>query len=118
LVENADVPGIRKSKLRRNKMEAQKRYKKGHFIEVGLAAGIPAGIPMGLILGNIALGPLFGVIIGLTTGLLLEKLFNKNAVELTEKERLKRKKISRAGIITGLALFLTIAVLYLSVKLF
>ena len=29
-------------------MEAQKRYKKGHFIEMGLAAGIPAGIPVGL----------------------------------------------------------------------
>ena len=101
-----------------NKMEAHKQYKKGHFIEMGLAAGIPAGIPVGLILGNIALGPLFGVIIGLGSGFLMERLFNKNAVELTEKEREKRKKISLAGIIAGLVLFLTITVMYLTVKLF
>ncbi len=99
-------------------MEAQKRYKKGHFIEMGLAAGIPIGIPLGLILGNIALGPLLGVIIGLGTGFLLEKLFNKNAVELTEKERVKRKKISLGGIIAGLVLFLTITIMYLSFNLF
>lgn len=99
-------------------MELQKRYKKGHFIEMGLAAGIPIGIPAGLILGNMALGPLLGVIIGLITGFLMERLCNKNAVGLTEKERVKRKILSRVGIITGLVLFLTITVIYLFAALY
>lgn len=99
-------------------MEVQKRYKKGHFIEMGLTTGIPIGIPLGLALGNIALGPLLGVIIGLAAGFLMERILNKNSVELTEKEKLKRKKTSRAGIITGLILFLTLVVIYSSIKLF
>jgi hypothetical protein len=99
-------------------MKVQKRYKKGHFIEMGLAAGIPSGIPLGLVLGNIALGPLLGVFIGLGTGFLMENIFNKNPVELSEKEKAKRNKLSRIGIITGLVLFLVIAVMYFSVKLY
>ena len=70
-------------------MEAQKRYKKGHYIEMGLATGIPSGIPLGLIIGNIALGPLLGVFIGLGTGFLMERIFNKNAAEPLEKESVK-----------------------------
>ena len=99
-------------------MEAGKRYKKGHFIEMGLAAGIPVGIPVGLAIGNIALGPLLGVVIGLGTGFLIERIFNKNPVEPTEKGKIVINKFSFTGIIIGLALFLTVLVIYLFVKLY
>ena len=85
---------------------------------MGLAVGIPVGIPVGLVIGNIALGPMLGVIIGLGTGFLIERIFNKNPIEPTEKEKVVRNKLSFAGIIIGLALFLTVLVIYLSVKLY
>ncbi len=98
-------------------MKEQKRYKKGHFIEMGLVIGIPCGIPLGLALCNIALGPLLGVIIGLATGGLIESMFNKNPIELSAKEKLKSKKMSSIGFIIGLALFFSILFIFLSVKL-
>lgn len=98
-------------------MKEKKRYKKGHFIEMGLVIGIPCGIPIGLILGNIALGPLLGVILGLGTGYLLESIFNKNPIELKEKERSKIKKMSWIGFIIGLAVFFSILIIFLSIKL-
>ena len=95
-------------------METHKRYKKGHFIEMGMTLGIPLGIPVGLVLGNIAFGPMIGVLIGLAAGYSAEKIFNKHPVALTEKKEEKKKKLALTGIIAGLALFLTIVVVYLS----
>jgi uncharacterized membrane protein YfcA len=91
-------------------METHKRYKKGYFIEVGLAAGIPIGIPVGLMLGNIAFGPMIGVLIGLAAGYLAEKILNKDPVDLTEKEKKKKAKFALTGIITGLVFFLTMVI--------
>ena len=98
-------------------MKEKKRFKKGYFIEMGLVIGIPCGIPIGLVLRNIALGPLLGVIIGLGTGYLLESIFNNNPIELTEKEKSKKNKLSRIGFIIGLAVFFSILIIFLSIKL-
>lgn len=98
-------------------MKEQKRYKKGHFIEMGLIIGIPCGIPLGVIIGNIAFGPLLGVLIGLGTGVLFEKILNKNPIELTVKEKSRKNKMSLIGIIIGLALFFTILFTFFFVRL-
>ena len=87
-------------------MEDEKQYPKGHFVGIGLAIGIPIGMPIGLALGNIALGPALGLPIGLGLGAVLEKIYNKNPRELTEKEKIKRKRITLIGIFVGLLLFI------------
>ena len=97
-------------------MKEEKRYKKGHFIEIGLVIGIPLGIPIGLVLGNIALGPLLGVIIGLATGFIIERRKNKNPIEPPAKEKLGSKTMSWVGVIIGLVLFFSVLFMYLSVK--
>ena len=86
-------------------MKEEKQYSKGYFIEMGLVLGIPLGIPIALALGSIAFGPLIGTILGLTTGFLLEKKLNKNPIELSEKEKSKKKKVYSATLIVGLVLF-------------
>ena len=97
-------------------MKEEKRYKKGYFIEIGVAIGIPLGIPIGLVLGNIALGPLLGVIIGLATGFIIERRKNKNPIEPPPKEKLKSKTMSWAGIIIGLVLFFSALFVYLFIR--
>ncbi len=94
-------------------MEQEKRYKKGYFIETALAIGIPAGIPVGLVLGNIAFGPLIGVIIGLTTGFILEKTKNKNPLEITEAERIKKNKFYRISLTFGVIILIGFIILLL-----
>jgi hypothetical protein len=68
-----------------------KRYKRGHFLGIGIALGIPFGIPIGLALGNIALGPALGVPIGVALGAILESKYNADPIELTERE-IRRQK--------------------------
>ena len=92
-------------------MKQCKRYKKGHFIELGLIFGIPIGIPIGLILGNIAYGPLIGVSIALIVGVILEKILNKNPVELTAEEKFKKNKLWKTTLNLGLVVFISILLL-------
>jgi len=93
-------------------MKDEKQYPKGHFIGMGLAIGIPIGMPIGLALGNIALGPAIGLPIGLGLGIAMEKSYNKNPIELTEKEKTKKKKMSLIGILVGLIVFVGIVLSY------
>ena len=97
-------------------MRETKQYKKGHFINIALAIGIPVGIPIGLALGNIALGPMLGVLIGLGIGVVLEKMYNKNPVELTEREKSRIKKMSLIAFISGVILFVSVLSIYLALK--
>ncbi len=97
-------------------MKNEKQYPKGHFIGIGLAIGIPIGIPIGLALGNIALGPAIGLPIGLGLGVAMEKKYNKNPIELTEKEKIKKKRMSLIGILVGLILFIAIVLAYFFTK--
>jgi len=73
----------------------EKQYPKGHFIGMGLAIGIPIGVPIGLGLGAA-----------------MERKYNKNPIELTEKEKTKKKKMSFIGILVGLAVFVAIVLVY------
>ena len=93
-------------------MNNEKQYPKGHFIGMGLAIGIPIGVPIGLALGNIALGPAIGLPIGLGLGAAMERKYNKNPIELTEKEKTKREEMSFIGIPVGLAVFVGIVLAY------
>ena len=97
-------------------MSESKQYKKGHFISIALTIGIPVGIPVGLALGNIALGPMLGVLIGLGIGVVLEKIYNRNPIELTEREKSKNKKLSMIAFISGLILFVGVLSVYLALK--
>lgn len=92
-------------------VKVKNQYKKGHFIETGLIIGIPSGIPFGLILGNIAYGPFIGVILGLTVGVILEKMLNKNPVELTAEEKFKKNKLWKTTLNLGLVVFISILLL-------
>jgi di/tricarboxylate transporter len=86
----------------------KKQYQKGHFVGMGLAIGIPIGIPLGLAIGNIALGPALGLPIGLVIGFMLERKYNPNPIELSEKEVKKRKRVLRATLISGLTLLILV----------
>ncbi len=94
----------------------EKQYPKGHFIGMGLAIGIPIGVPVGLALGNIALGPAIGLPIGLGLGAAMEKKYNKNPIELTEKERTRKKRMSLIGILVGSIVFVGIVLAYFLMK--
>ncbi len=74
------------------------------------------GIPIGVALGNIALGPAIGLPIGLGLGVAMEKKYNKNPIELTEKEKIKKKRMSLIGILVGLILFIAIVLAYFFTK--
>ena len=69
----------------------KKRYKRGHFLGIGIALGSPMGLPIGLAIGNLALGPALGVPIGVALGAFLESKYNTDPIELTEKE-IRRQK--------------------------
>ncbi len=99
-------------------MKSEKRYAKGHFIGIGLAIGIPMGIPIGVALGNIALGPAMGLPIGLGLGVIMEKKYNKNPRDLTEKEKMKQKRLSWIGVLIGLVLFIGIVLTYFLLELY
>ena len=97
-------------------MKSEKRYPKGHFIGIGLAIGIPLGVPIGLALGNIAIGPAMGVPIGLLIGSAMEKMFNKNPIELSDKEKAKQKKLLWITASAGLIVLIIGLELYFQVK--
>ena len=54
--------------------------------------------------------------IGLGLGVAMEKKYNKNPRELTEKEKTKQKRMSWIGILVGLVLFIGIVLVYLLLK--
>jgi hypothetical protein len=93
-------------------VEETKRYKKGHFIGLGIAIGIPIGVPIGLALGNIAYGPAIGLPIGLLIGYLMEKNLNKNPVPISYQEERKIKKWLMIASGFGLVLFFALLALY------
>ncbi len=93
-------------------MNEVKRYRKGHFLAIGLAAGIPLGIPIGLILGNIALGPAIGVAFGLIIGMALEKSLNKNPLPLTKRQVREQKKRFAIVASIGFVLFMILILVY------
>ena len=93
-------------------MTDEKQYTRGHFIGIGIAIGLPMGIPLGLAVRNIALGPLIGVIIGLMAGFVMEKMYNKNPIELTKEEKARRKKMSLIGIAMGIVVFVVAVAFY------
>jgi len=97
-------------------MSKEKKYPKGHFVGIGLAIGIPFGIPIGLVLGNIALGPAIGLPLGLVLGAILEKKYNQNPIEISEKEIKKRNKFVWIGLLAGIGLFLGLLVIYIASK--
>ena len=103
-------------KKKENNMTDEKQYPKGHFLGIGLAIGIPIGMPIGLALGNIALGPAIGLPIGLGLGVAMEKKYNKNPRELTEKEKIKKRRMSWIGILLGLVLFIGVVLSYSLMK--
>ncbi len=83
---------------------------------MGLAIGIPIGVPIGLALGNIAFGPAIGLPIGLGLGAAMERRYNKNPIELTEKEKTKKKNMSLIGILVGSIVFVGIVFAYFLMK--
>ena len=90
----------------------KKRYKRGHFLGIGIALGIPLGIPIGLALGNIALGPAIGVPIGVVIGAIMESKLNTNPIELTEKEKKLQKKWGVLALVFGCAVLLLLLASY------
>ncbi len=97
-------------------MKNENEYPKGHFLGMGLAIGIPIGMPIGLALGNIAFGPAIGLPIGLGLGAAMEKKYNKNPIELTEKEKTRKKRMSLIGILVGSIVFVGIVLVYFLVR--
>jgi len=93
-------------------MSEVKRYRKGHFVAIGLAIGIPAGVPIGLILGNIALGPLIGLAIGLVVGQILERRWNKHPVHVSDEDKRRQNVSAWVLILIGLILLLLLTGLY------
>ena len=89
-----------------------KRYKKGHFLGIGIAIGIPLGIPLGLAMGSIALGPAIGVAIGLAIGATMESKYNKNPIELPPEEHKKQKRLGIILAAIGFVVFIVLASLY------
>lgn len=94
----------------------KKRYRKGHFIGIGVAMGIPLGLPFGVAIGNIALGPALGLPIGLAIGIAMEKKLNTDPIEPTEDDKKKQKIWSYIGITIGLMLAIGLAILYFKAK--
>ena len=95
-------------------VDKEKKYKKGHFIGIGLAIGIPIGIPIGIAMGNIALGPAMGLPIGLAIGYAMESKYNPKPIELTSEEKEKQNKWSLISIGIGLLVLAAIVYLYFS----
>lgn len=94
-------------------MATQKRYKKGHFLNLGIAIGPGLGVPLGLAMGNIAIGIAIGVGLGTAVGAVLEQKMNSNPIAFTEEEKRKQKKVFLISLITGAVLFLIFLTLYL-----
>jgi len=59
----------------------KKRYKKGHFIGIGIPLGMPLAIPLGLALDNITLGIALGPALGVAIGSVLESIYNPTPLE-------------------------------------
>ena len=92
--------------------QKNKRYKKGHFIGLGMVLGIPLGIPIGLAIGSIAIGPAIGVAIGLAIGAAMEQKYNKNPIELAPDEMRKQKKWGAIFAGIGLVIFIILVSLF------
>jgi len=96
--------------------QKNKRYKKGHFIGIGIAIGIPLGIPIGLAMGSIAIGPAIGAGIGVVLGAVMENKYNKKPIELSPKEHRKQKKYGIILAAIGFILFIVLASIYFITK--
>jgi len=94
-------------------MEQTKRYKKGHFLGIGIAIGLPIGMPIGLILGNIAYGPVIGSFIGIILGIIMERRLNINPIFPSSEELLKRNKWLWISFTLGMLIFSLLAILYI-----
>lgn len=86
----------------------EKRYPKGHFIAIGVAAGLPLGIPIGIIMGTIAIGPVIGIALGLGSGIYLEKKYNPLPLTMPPEQETQRNRIMLAlgaVFLMGIAMF-------------
>ena len=89
-------------------MNNKKRYKEGHYTQLGIIIGMTVGVPLGLIIHNLSLGIAIGLSIGVAIGISLEKSLNKNSIKLTAEEKKRQRIWYLVSLVAGLSLLLII----------
>jgi len=97
-------------------MNSSRRHEKGHYWGIGYAIGFPLFFAIGLILERMEIFTAIGLVIGFLLGWILEKKFNKNSVELSIDEQVRRKKAYWKILIIGILFLLFISTLFLLMK--
>jgi hypothetical protein len=97
-------------------MNNSKRHEKGYYWGIGYAIGFPLFFAIGLILERMEIFTTIGLVIGFSLGWILEKKFNKNSVELSIDEQVRRKKGYWKILIIGIFFLLIISTLFLLMK--
>lgn len=91
-------------------------HEKGYYWGIGYAIGFPLFFAIGLILERMEIFTAIGLVIGFSLGWILEKKFNKNSVELSNDEQLRRKKGYWKILIIGIFVLLIISTLFFLMK--
>jgi TctA family transporter len=92
------------------------RHERGYYWGIGYAIGFPLFFVIGLILERMEIFTAIGLVIGFLLGWILEKKFNKNSVELSIDEQVRRKKGFWKLLIIGILVLFIILTVFLLIK--
>ena len=92
------------------------RHERGYYWGIGYAIGFPLFFVIGLILERMEIFTAIGLVIGFLLGWILEKKFNKNSIELSIDEQVRRKKGFRKLLIIGILVLFIILTVFLLIK--
>ena len=92
------------------------RHERGYYWGIGYAIGFPLFFVIGLILERMEIFTAIGLVIGFLLGWILEKKFNKNSIELSIDEQVRRKKGFWKLLIIGILVLFIILTVFLLIK--
>jgi hypothetical protein len=99
------------------KVPADGKYPKGHFINKWMAIGIPLGLPIGLAMGNISLGLPIGLAIGYAIGASMEEKNKDKIRPLTSQEEERKNTLTKFTLAILIIGVLVLALVFLSTNL-